>query len=91
MKVLVIPDIHLKPWIFDKAKEILKAGKAENAVCLNYKASRGGSVRARKTTKGLMTHLLKHKHFALPNILIIYQILLPIRIMLDIRMVVWKW
>lgn len=34
MKVLVIPDIHLKPWIFDEAEEILKAGKAENAVCL---------------------------------------------------------
>ena len=34
MNVLVIPDIHLKPWIFDKAEEILKAGKADKAVCL---------------------------------------------------------
>ncbi|MBO4687515.1 MAG: metallophosphoesterase [Clostridiales bacterium] len=34
MKVLVIPDIHLKPWIFDRAEEIMKAGKAERAVCL---------------------------------------------------------
>jgi hypothetical protein len=34
MRVLVIPDIHLKPWIFDKAEEILKAGNADNAVCL---------------------------------------------------------
>ena len=34
MRVLVIPDIHLKPWIFDKAEEILKAGKADIAVCL---------------------------------------------------------
>ncbi len=34
MKVLVIPDIHLKPWIFDRAEEILKAGKADRAVCL---------------------------------------------------------
>ncbi len=34
MKVLVIPDIHLKPWIFDMAEEILEAGKAEKAVCL---------------------------------------------------------
>lgn len=24
MKVLVSPDIHLKPWIFDRASEILK-------------------------------------------------------------------
>jgi len=34
MKVLVIPDIHLKSWIFDGAEAILKAGKADRAVCL---------------------------------------------------------
>ena len=34
MKVLVIPDIHLKPWIFDRAEEILREGKADKAVCL---------------------------------------------------------
>lgn len=34
MRVLVIPDIHLKPWIFDLAEEILKEGKADRAVCL---------------------------------------------------------
>lgn len=34
MKVLVVPDIHLKPYIFEQAKEILHAGGAENAVCL---------------------------------------------------------
>ena len=34
MKVLVIPDIHLKTWIFDRAETILKAGKADRAVCL---------------------------------------------------------
>lgn len=34
MRVLVIPDIHLKPWIFDRAEEILKTGLAEKAVCL---------------------------------------------------------
>lgn len=34
MKVLVIPDIHLKPWIFDKAEELLKKEKAQKAVCL---------------------------------------------------------
>ena len=34
MKVLVIPDIHLKPWIFDRAADILTEGKAEGAVCL---------------------------------------------------------
>ena len=34
MKVFVIPDIHLKPWIFDKAAALLKAGRAEQAVCL---------------------------------------------------------
>ena len=34
MKVLVIPDIHLKTWIFDRAETILKAGKADRVVCL---------------------------------------------------------
>ena len=34
MKVLVIPDIHLKSWLFDQAEKILKAGRAEGAVCL---------------------------------------------------------
>ncbi|MDD6042818.1 MAG: metallophosphoesterase [Eubacteriaceae bacterium] len=34
MRVLVIPDIHLKTWIFDRAEKILKDGKAEHAVCL---------------------------------------------------------
>lgn len=34
MKVLVIPDIHLKPWMFEKAAIILASGEAEQAVCL---------------------------------------------------------
>ena len=34
MKILVIPDIHLKPWMFDKASEIMISGAAERAVCL---------------------------------------------------------
>jgi len=34
VKVLVIPDVHLKPWIFDRAAEIMKTGAAEKAVCL---------------------------------------------------------
>ena len=34
MKVLVIPDVHLKPWMFEKAEKILKRKKAERAVCL---------------------------------------------------------
>lgn len=34
MKVLVIPDIHLKTWIFDRAETILKVGKADRTVCL---------------------------------------------------------
>ncbi len=34
MKVLVIPDVHLKPWMFDKAANILLGGEAEQAVCL---------------------------------------------------------
>lgn len=34
MKVLIIPDVHLKPWIFDYADEVLKRGEAEISVCL---------------------------------------------------------
>ena len=32
MKVLVIPDVHLKPWIFDEAEFILKKYKLDKAV-----------------------------------------------------------
>lgn len=34
MKTLVIPDVHLKPWMFDRAAEIMREGTAERAVCL---------------------------------------------------------
>lgn len=34
MKILVIPDVHLKPWMFDRASEIMSTGAAEKAVCL---------------------------------------------------------
>ncbi len=34
MRVVVIPDVHLKPWLFDKAERILRLGKADRAVCL---------------------------------------------------------
>lgn len=34
MKILVIPDIHLKPWMFDNAYKIMNSGEADRAVCL---------------------------------------------------------
>ena len=34
MNVLVIPDVHLKPWMFKKAADAMKRGAAEKAVCL---------------------------------------------------------
>ena len=34
MKVLVIPDVHLKAWMFERATELMKHGVAEQAVCL---------------------------------------------------------
>ena len=34
MKVLVIPDVHLKPYMFRKADILMERGIAENAVCL---------------------------------------------------------
>ena len=33
-KILVIPDVHLKKWIFDKAEELLKSVEVDNIVCL---------------------------------------------------------
>ena len=33
-KVLVIPDVHLKPWMFDQAKEIMVNTDIERAVCV---------------------------------------------------------
>ena len=34
MRILVIPDIHLKPWMFDRAQAILEAKDNLRAVCL---------------------------------------------------------
>lgn len=34
LRIPVILDIHLKPWIFDRAEDILKDSKADRAVCL---------------------------------------------------------
>ena len=34
MKVLVIPDVHLKPWMFHRASELMKETKSDRAVCL---------------------------------------------------------
>ena len=34
MKVLVIPDVHLKPYMFDDASRLMRRGVAEKAVCL---------------------------------------------------------
>ena len=34
MKVLVIPDVHLKPAIFDRATELMNEGAADRVVCL---------------------------------------------------------
>ena len=34
MKVLIIPDVHLKPWIFSRASELIKEKAADLAICL---------------------------------------------------------
>lgn len=34
MMILTIPDVHLKPYIFIRAKELLREGMADIAVCL---------------------------------------------------------
>lgn len=33
-KVLVIPDVHLKPWMFDKAERVLNEKECDRIVCL---------------------------------------------------------
>ena len=32
MKVLIIPDVHLKPWIFDQAEDIMRDKDFDRAV-----------------------------------------------------------
>ena len=34
MKILVIPDVHLKPWIFSWASDLMEEKTADQAVCL---------------------------------------------------------
>lgn len=34
MQALIIPDVHLKPWMFDRAAEIMRNKEADLAVCL---------------------------------------------------------
>ena len=34
MKVLVIPDVHLKPFMFQQAAALMRQNIAERAVCL---------------------------------------------------------
>ena len=34
MRVLVIPDVHLKPWMFERAAELMRLVKPDKAVCL---------------------------------------------------------
>ena len=34
MRVLVVPDVHLKPWMFRRASELMKETESDRAVCL---------------------------------------------------------
>jgi len=34
MKILVIPDVHLKPWMFRRASELMEENIADKIVCL---------------------------------------------------------
>lgn len=34
MKILMIPDVHLKPFMFERAAELMNKGEADRAVCL---------------------------------------------------------
>lgn len=34
LKILVIPDVHLKPWMFDRASALMSTNIADKALCL---------------------------------------------------------
>ncbi len=34
MKVLVIPNVHLKPWMFQRASELIKETESDLTICL---------------------------------------------------------
>ena len=34
MNVLVIPDVHLKPWMFERAEKIHEKGEWQNGRCV---------------------------------------------------------
>ena len=38
MKVLIIPDVHLKPQIFERASSLMREKTADRAVCLISKS-----------------------------------------------------
>ena len=40
MKILVIPDVHLKPQMFKQATALMHQGIADRAVCLVLRESR---------------------------------------------------
>ena len=42
MKVLVIPDVHLKPWMFQRASELMKEIKPDRTICLMDKFEKRG-------------------------------------------------
>lgn len=42
MRVLAIPDVHLKPYMFDDAAKIMRSGDADIAVCLGDLADNWG-------------------------------------------------
>ena len=48
MKVLVIPDVHLKPWMFQRASELMKETETDRVVCLLIDSS------YEQTIKGLL-------------------------------------
>ncbi len=57
MKVLVIPDCHLKPWMFAQADAIMKNGIADKAVCLMDLADDSGYMMMHSIWKPTMLQL----------------------------------
>ena len=70
-KVFVIPDIHLKPWIFDKAEEWLSKNEYDQIVCLGDIAddwNQGLNIGLYRKTFSALTSFAKNH----PNMLFCY-------------------
>lgn len=67
MRVLVIPDVHLKPWMFEQAAVLMREKKADRAVCLmDIPDDWEKNMTLHCTNKPMMRPLILPKNFRRP-------------------------